>query len=239
MTVLAIETATAVCAAAMVRDAAVLAENSLNEKHIHSEKLVSIIDTVIRQAGDFEAIAISVGPGSFTGLRIGLSVTKGLAFASDKPIVAVPTLEALAWRAVYEGIARDGDEVIAMIDARRNDVYVGSFSIKEHELMTHWKAEAMSLEELIQRLPGKGRIIVMGDAVEKFVQQHDEVVRNDNRFTVPPPRQRLCSAISVGLLGVRKAERGEFSDLVSMEPMYVKNFVIPPKGGIRTQHVSS
>lgn len=235
MKVLAIETATAVCAAAVVEGATVLQEQVFHEKHIHSEKLVTFVDAVTLNSGDFEAIAISIGPGSFTGLRIGLSVAKGLAYANDKRIVAVPTLEALAWRAVHEGIAVEGDTIVAMIDARRNDVYAGMFSMRGEELESRWEIAALPLDELMQRLDGTGRVVVMGDAVAKFAQRYGEVVRNAGRFVIPAQQHRLCNAGSVGLLGARKATRGEFSDLGSLEPRYVKDFV----SLVRAQHVSS
>lgn len=235
MKVLAIETATAVCAAAIIQEGKVLAEDGLLERHIHSEKLIPIIDHVVAKAGRYDAISVSVGPGSFTGLRIGLSVAKGLAFANGKPLVAVPTLEALAWRAVYEGLSRGDDQVIAMIDARRNDVYAAAYQIDGKELSVLWDAQALSLEELTQKISLKRRTIFMGDGVSKLQIHFSKTERSDSEgWYFPPLEQRLCSAAAVGLLGHRKAQRGEFADLSSLEPMYVKDFLTL----VKTQHLS-
>src|SRR5712692_6734191 len=100
MIVLGIETATAVCGAAIVEDAGVRAEASIEAEHIHSEKLISLIDEALNRAtipfSSIDSVAVSIGPGSFTGLRIGLSVAKGLVYAGGKSLAAVSTLEALA-----------------------------------------------------------------------------------------------------------------------------------------------
>ncbi len=100
MIILGLETSTAVCSVGLFRDGLPEIERSIRESHIHSEKLLSLVQEVIQAAGvsldRVDAIAISIGPGSFTGLRIGLSTAKGLSFALDKPIVAVATFEAMA-----------------------------------------------------------------------------------------------------------------------------------------------
>src|SRR5258706_14324961 len=100
MKILGIESATVVCAAAIIENGCVRSERTLIAPRIHSEKIISLIDESLDDANitptELEGVAVSIGPGSFTGLRIGLSVAKGLAYALDKPIVAVPTLEALA-----------------------------------------------------------------------------------------------------------------------------------------------
>lgn len=235
MNILAIETATAVCAAAAVRDGVVLAEYSLHEKHIHSEKLITIVDRVLQESGGYDAIAVSIGPGSFTGLRIGLSVAKGLAFASGKPLVPVPTLEALSWGAVHRQIAQEGDEVIAMIDARRSDVYAAGYHVEHQEISFKWGPVALPLSALQQKISWEKRTVFMGDGVEKF-RSHSGSVSSipDDHWIFPPIEQRLCSAASVGLVGWRKTLRGMFTDPASLEPMYVKDFPIL----VSTQHSS-
>lgn len=233
MIVLALETATAVCAAAIVRDRTVVAERSLNQKHVHSEKLVTLIDEVVTVSEGYDVVAVSIVPGSFTGLRIGLSVAKGLTFASGKSLVAVPTLTALAWRAVHFGFAQKDDEVISMIDARRNDVYAASFCVDD-VLSDTWGPEALTLDAVAQRVSSRKRTVFMGDGVDKFLQHYPEAMVN-SQWVIPASRERLCNAASVGLLAVAKAERREFADLSSLEPLYVKDFVTL----VRTQHSSS
>jgi tRNA threonylcarbamoyladenosine biosynthesis protein TsaB len=233
--VLAVETSTAVCGAAVVSGDEVLTERSLYEKHVHSEKLVTMIDALIAETDDYDAVAVSIGPGSFTGLRIGLSVAKGLTYAHDKPLVSVPTLEALAWRAVLEDGVRDGDEILAMIDARRNDVYAAAFTVAKNELVSNWGPEALSLDALMERFPRQNRIVLMGDAVDKLVRRFEDRLRGNGRFLIPPLLERLCSASAVGLVGVRKALRGDFAERSSLEPLYVKDFV----SLVQKQHITS
>ena len=100
MTLLGIETATAVCGVALVRDGEVLAEKAVEERYAHAEKLFGFLDDVLESSGvplrELHGIAVSIGPGSFTGLRIGLSVAKGLHVATGIPVIPVPTMEALA-----------------------------------------------------------------------------------------------------------------------------------------------
>ncbi|HEX9007418.1 MAG TPA: tRNA (adenosine(37)-N6)-threonylcarbamoyltransferase complex dimerization subunit type 1 TsaB, partial [Bacteroidota bacterium] len=126
MTILGIETATTVCAAATVRDGTVIAEDSLDERYIHAERIMGFVEKAVTAAGGLhtiDAIAVSIGPGSFTGLRIGLSVAKGLAYAADLKIVAVPTLEAIAWRLLRAGAVAPGERILTVLPARRGEAF--------------------------------------------------------------------------------------------------------------------
>ena len=230
MRILAIETATAVCAAAVIEDGSVRKEVTLVEKHVHSEKLLSLIDAVLDRER-YDAIAVSIGPGSFTGLRIGLSVAKGMAFAGGLPILAVPTLEALAEFAVEKKAVRPNEDVVAMIDARRNDVYAAAYRVTEGKCSLVWGPEALSVDDVFGRISPSGRTVVMGDGVDKFLGRKS---KSAGDLVVPPPSDRQCSAASVGIVGFRMAQRGEFADLVSLEPLYVRDFV----SLVRTQHSS-
>ncbi len=140
MIVLGIETATAVCAVALVDDDVVRAERRYEIPQAHSEKLMECVDDCLKSAGlilsSIDGIAISIGPGSFTGLRIGLSVAKGLAFAAGKPLVGVPTLEALALQPVRKDIGEADDVIVPMIDARRDEVYTAIFRRHGQECRT-------------------------------------------------------------------------------------------------------
>jgi tRNA threonylcarbamoyladenosine biosynthesis protein TsaB len=127
MKLFAIETSTMLGGIAVIDDSAgLIAEARLNVKSTHSERLMTEIDHIMKHSGvklsDIDAFAISIGPGSFTGLRIGLSTVKGFAFATGRPIVAVPTLEALAWNFPYCRYP-----VCTMFDARKKEVYAALF----------------------------------------------------------------------------------------------------------------
>jgi tRNA threonylcarbamoyladenosine biosynthesis protein TsaB len=225
MTLLAIETATTVCAAAVVRDGAVIAEASRNEKYIHAETLMVQIDAVLRDAGaapqSLDAIAVSIGPGSFTGLRIGLSVAKGLAFALDKKLVAVPTLHALASGSLAAVRLQPADCLLAALNARREEVYAEYFKIEEGNVISCEGVHDMSLQTLLDNAPGE-RIVVTGDAqatIRAFVPP------SDGRWEFVPEAAALCTAGSVGLVGESMYARNECADVATLEPMYIKEFL--------------
>lgn len=229
MTILAIETATAVCAAAVVRDGRAIGQAKVESPHVHSEKLISLLDNALGAAGlepsQVDGIAVSIGPGSFTGLRIGLSVAKGLAYACGKPVIPVLTLEALAMRAVHESLAAPGSLILPMIDSRRSEVYVAAFRRAAGALEDVIPSRAASINELVSLVPGHEPAVVMGDGADKFgefLEQRNPSIRS--RFLIPSRECRLCDAVAVGLLGEREFAAGRTADIASLEPLYVKDF---------------
>ena len=136
--ILAIETATEICSAALVHQGVPLCSKSLNEKNIHSEKLMMVIDEILHQTTislkEVDAIAVSIGPGSFTGLRIGLSTAKGLACARDIPIIAVPTLDGIAES--YRITAKiQSEKFCALIDAKRSEAFYAFYAISGKDIL--------------------------------------------------------------------------------------------------------
>ncbi len=225
MTILGIETASVVCGAALVRDGAVIGESQRIAPQIHSEMLLSLIDGLLRSAGvpvrELDGIACSIGPGSFTGLRIGLSTAKGLAFAADLPLVAVPTLEALALRAVRDGRLLSGGRVLAALDARRDEVFAALFSWNGSALGALMPRAALTVHALLAQLAqfaGGEKIVLTGDGSAKIERAAAEL------FAVPLPGQELCSAAAVAILGEARLLYGERADLESLEPEYGKEF---------------
>lgn len=199
--ILAIETATEVCSASLVHNAAVLSVRSLKEKNIHSERLLTLIDDVLKESGhtmnDIDAVAVSIGPGSFTGLRIGLSTAKGLALSLNLPIIAVPTLDGIAegFRlSQYDGLS---SMFCSMIDAKRQEAYSCIYSVDKHDIHRMAECTIGSKEEI-------EKIAVKKNAV--FVQPE-------------------ITAASVGLLAERKQTEFEVSDISLLEPLYLRDFV--------------
>jgi tRNA threonylcarbamoyladenosine biosynthesis protein TsaB len=239
--VLGIETATAVCGAAIVENGQVRAERSVEAQQVHSQKIMGLIDEVLRSTQlllqRIDGIAISIGPGSFTGLRIGLSTAKGLAFALGKPVTAVSTLEALALNALRHANVNERALILPMIDARRDEVYAASYRQRKdgHEEVV--PARAVELRELYEMLEGEELVVFAGDATEKFfrfvVATHSD---QSQRFIRLPKEQAVCSAAAVGILGERQLERGVRSDVASLEPLYVKEFYTTMKPQPIGQH---
>jgi tRNA threonylcarbamoyladenosine biosynthesis protein TsaB len=223
MVVLGIETATSVCAAAVLGEAGTVHEAVLDGQYIHSEKLLGLIDEVLQSsaiaASDVHGIAVSIGPGSFTGLRIGLSVAKGLAYALDKPLVAVPTLQALAQAAADRGMVADGRKVLATIDARRDEVYCQLFSTAEGVLRTMWDAKDMRVSEVLKAIE-ELEVVTVGDGAGKLSALH----RNQGNVKILSPEQSRCSAASVAKIGAELLAHGQVADIAQVEPLYVKEF---------------
>jgi len=229
MRILGIETATSVCGVALVEDGDVRAEQWFEAERMHSEKLVGLLDRTLRSCtrtvSDLDAIAVSIGPGSFSGLRIGLSVAKGLACACDVPLVAVPTLTALAYRALKEERAGQNGLVLSLIDARRDEVYA---AVYDENLVESTSARAVSIEGVATLLPQDERpVVVMGDGVEKLEAYHASCRDAGSmwkRMRIPARERRLCDAGSVALVGEQQFRRGDIADTASLEPLYVKEF---------------
>ncbi len=268
--ILAIETATNVCAAALVSDGKIIHELSVNEPQVHSEKLLALIDNLLTTHNSQlttevtgyglqvtraipDAVAVSIGPGSFTGLRIGLSVAKGLCYAWNKPLVPVPTLKALAWNVLLENnspnhgdvilnpalageeslselktgldnIMQENDFVLPMLDARRNEAYVALYQRRENELIEVYPVQAISIEKILERLPENQKVVVLGDASTKFKTYLESLESNAERCIFLPAEQQQCRAAAVGVVGEMLLANGIVADLASLEPMYVKEF---------------
>jgi tRNA threonylcarbamoyladenosine biosynthesis protein TsaB len=223
MTVLGIETATTVCAAAVVRDGSLASEHSLDAPQAHAEQLLTLVDKALRAArvelNDLDGFAVSIGPGSFTGLRIGLSTVKGLAFATGKPLVGVPTLMALAYQAVRSELVGEDEYIVPMIDARRDEVYMALYRRSGSTVEELRPSQAVRLRDLPALLPASGHLLLMGDGADKVSQSP---LGLNVRFVVPP--LRACSGASVALLGETALKAGEASDGAALEPLYVKEF---------------
>ncbi|MEK7249435.1 MAG: tRNA (adenosine(37)-N6)-threonylcarbamoyltransferase complex dimerization subunit type 1 TsaB [Bacteroidota bacterium] len=221
MKILGIETATIVCGAAVVVDETVLSEEQIAEKNVHAENIMRLIDEVLKQShlslNELDAVAVSIGPGSFTGLRIGLSVTKGLVYATGKPLVAVPTLRALAQRAVDAGVV-ETQYILPAIDARRDEVYCQLFRFNGTSIEPEWEERDLWLSRLFDEI-GERSISVTGDAIHK-IQVHQEAKRL--RFVTG--EFASCSAGTVAMVGEQMACMNKFVDAGTVEPKYVKEF---------------
>jgi len=221
MIVLGIETSTTICAAGLFVEGKPEVERSLLESHVHSEKLLTLIQEVVATASlslsKIDAVAVSSGPGSFTGLRIGFSAAKGLCFALNKPLVTVPTFEAIAVAA--SGTAAGASAIIVMLDARREEFYVGRFEKGSEEVRSLGAVEVLSFQDSLSLLRRHAAGLVITDKVEllKGGCVDGQRVEDVHQF---------CRASVVARLGYRKVLSKEFADLASAEPFYLKDFVV-------------
>ncbi|MBI3458099.1 MAG: tRNA (adenosine(37)-N6)-threonylcarbamoyltransferase complex dimerization subunit type 1 TsaB [Candidatus Rokubacteria bacterium] len=221
MRVLAVETSTLTGAVALLTGDTVVAEWRLSIAVTHSERLLSAVDHLLTAAGlglsDIDALAVAVGPGSFTGLRIGVSTMKSLAFATGKPLVAVPTLDALAWSLPFAAYP-----VCPILDAKKGEVYTALYRTEAGRLERLWEYRALAPERLAEALVEevRGPVVFLGDGVAPFAQVLRGVLGGDARLA--PPGQRLPSAIAVADLARGALERGETADPASLVPIYIR-----------------
>lgn len=234
-TLLALETATDVCSVALVEDEQVMADLTLRRPRAHAENLVPMIEDALRYAGQkaqaLDAIAVSMGPGSYTGLRIGVSTAKGLAMAVDAKLIGIPSLEALAAGAV--SMVGPGDIVCAFFNSRRDEVYAAAFFVTEKNKVEEVAAAtALLLDEVsgwLESLKGE-TVWLVGEGVAR-VQTVLSGISRDLRVldtqTVAP------SALYVAQQAMPRYEQSHFEDLAAFEPFYLKAFVAKkPKASI-------
>ncbi|MBL85033.1 MAG: tRNA (adenosine(37)-N6)-threonylcarbamoyltransferase complex dimerization subunit type 1 TsaB [Winogradskyella sp.] len=214
--VLNIETATTNCSVSLSKDGETLVLKEDNsDGYSHAETLHVYINNVFEEAKilakDIDAVAVSKGPGSYTGLRIGVSSAKGLCYALDKPLISVSTLESLAHQVkINEGI------IISMLDARRMEVYSAVFNHK-HEQVRDIKAEILT-EDSYADLLKENKVYFVGNGVAKTKQliNHPNAVFIDGK---------LPSANEMGLLSELKYKKSDIEDVAYFEPYYLKDFV--------------
>ena len=217
MLVLGVETSTMQGGAALVGDDGLRSEYTLNVEATHSERLLPTIERMFHDAGlgldSLSGLAVSIGPGSFTGLRIGLSTVKGLAYATGLPVVSVPTLEALASSV---GFARE--QICPVLDARKQEVYAALFRRERGELMRIMEDTALAPEELCSRI--RRPTVFLGDGLAV----HGELFRRllADRMLVPPPPSRGARPAWVAELGRQRLLRGERDPIDTLVPRYLR-----------------
>lgn len=224
---LALETATDACSVALADGRTLLVELSLHRPRAHAEHLVSLIQDALRYAdadrSAIQAIAVSAGPGSYTGLRIGASTAKGLALALDVPLVAVPSLEALAASAAPHG--QPGEGVATFFNARRNEVYAAAFRWEaEGALVPLRPTTALPLDALAAWMgtPDLTRLWLMGEGASRALPHlaYAELSLHplDPAFFGP-------SARWIARLGNERLHAGQVENIAAFEPQYQKAFV--------------
>ena len=219
MKVLALETSAKSVSVAVTEDGKVLASSYQNIGLTHSVTLMPLLDGMLKNAGlslaDMELLAVAAGPGSFTGLRIGVSALKGLAWAEDKPCCGVSTLEAMAQNArTFDGT------VVCAMDARRSQVYNALFEAKDGRLTRLTPDRAIALEELAEELRSDPRPkTVVGDGA-KLCLAHLTAAGIPCRLA--PAHLVMQNAMSVALEAEAMAAEGKLVSAQALEPVYLR-----------------
>ncbi len=224
MKVLALDSSGLVASVAVVEDDQLLAEYTVNYKKTHSQTLLPMLAEIATMIdldlSSIDAIAVAAGPGSFTGLRIGSATGKGLALALDKKMVAIPTVDALAYN-LYDCASL----VCPIMDARRQQVYTGIYEFNSHKLEILMQQTALSVRDLAIKLNELGKekkkkIIFLGDGVPVYKELLGEVIEVPYDFA--PPHLNKQRAGAVATLALDYIERDLLQDAADHHPDYLR-----------------
>lgn len=220
MKILALDSSGIVASVAVVENETLLAEYTVNHKKTHSQTLLPMLDEIAQMIeldlNSIDAIALAAGPGSFTGLRIGAATAKGLGLALEKPLIAIPTTEAIAYN-LYdtEGL------VCPIMDARRNQVYTGIYRYQGHELVTVKEQMAVPVTELLEYLVELNEpVTFLGDGVPVF---RDVIARTmKTPFSFAPAHINKQRAGAVAALGMEYLKKGKIQTAEEHVPEYLR-----------------
>lgn len=220
MIVLGIETSTAVCSVGLAGARGAPVEQSIVESRIHSEKLLTLVQAVCDaqklKLVQLDGIAVSIGPGSFTGLRIGLSSAKGLCYALQKPLIAVPTFDAVA--SAVCNAHPECSTVTVCVDAKQGEYYVGVYERNGSTVKIGTPVHRDTLRAALAAVINPTATIVT-DQVEdaRKISMNSGLIRNILPY---------CRGGVVASLGYQRLDAGETADLECLEPCYLKDFVV-------------
>lgn len=226
MKVLALESSTLAGGCALLDGDRVLGEITLNISLTHSERLMAMVDRLLQDCGwtvrDLDGLAVSIGPGSFTGLRVGVATAKGLAFSLGVPVAPVPTLDALASTLPFADAP-----VCPLLDARKGEVYLSLYRWRQGRMARQWDYLALSPEAAVERL--ESPVIVLGDGVQPCLSF---LARLGAGVRIAPPAHAIPSAAVVAHLGHAMLESGLGTSAEALVPLYLR----PSEAELRSRH---
>ncbi len=218
MKVLGLDTSTMMTTCAVIDGDKLLGEFSLNQDMTHSEKLVpmikEVLDNLNMKIKDIDLYGVSIGPGSFTGLRIGAATMKSFAHLFDKPIVGISTLEALAYNLPYNKL------VVPMIDARRNRVYTGFYTWEDGILKELMAPDVLEIDLVIKKLKEFDQVVLNGNATLLYKDAIKDSLGNRAKFSTLG--QNMCRAASICELARLKHDRGQVDSYFTLAPEYLR-----------------
>lgn len=220
MRILAVDTSTNVASVAVLENDIIIGEYSCNKGKTHSQRIMPMIHNLLEAVGmkaeDMDAFAASVGPGSFTGLRIGVTTVKAMAFALEKPVISVHTLDALAYN-----LPMSKDVICPIIDARNSQVFTAIYKFTEGKLERVTDYLGIHVSELVDKIkPMGGDVIFLGDASNMHKDYF--VSELGQRVHLAPPNNSLARAASVAVLAGNKYSEGKFESCYDMIPFYLR-----------------
>lgn len=220
MKILAVESTSMVAGAALIQEGQLVGEIRIQHKKNHSEQLLPILDQLLQccecDPEELTALAVSLGPGSFTGIRIGVATVKGLAQALDIPVFGVNTLEALAWQAApFTGT------IMPLMDAQRNLVYTAAYRFQEGRMITLAEPDVLHIQELLSQLEETpAPRLFLGDALVLHRERIAGALGEGASFALPI--HAMPSAAALAQCALSKARDGEGLKAAALQPIYLR-----------------
>lgn len=219
MPILAIDTATMVSSVAVADKDRLLAELTVQTRLTHSETLLPHVEQVLKMAGvekaALDGVAVSLGPGSFTGLRIGLAAAKAIAYGLDIPIFGISTTEALAWHYPVPGVA-----VVPFIDAQKGNVYSAVYQWQDDGFEEISPVQVYTLQGALELCGAQPvHVLAVGDMAVKRLAGREDLPSN---VQVPPPHVVMPRAANVAMAGLKRLAAGQEDSVMNLEPVYIR-----------------
>jgi tRNA threonylcarbamoyladenosine biosynthesis protein TsaB len=217
MKILAVDTATKSCSVAIIDDGTLSAELTTRDDQTHSKHLMELIHKVLGisgfSTGELDGLAVTIGPGSFTGLRIGISTIKGLAYALDKPVVGISSLDVLAWQCADRSYL-----ICPLLDARKGEVYSATYRFKNDTLSQKSPEKATSPEAAVQKI--KEPCVFIGNGARLYRRNISTVLDELAHFA--PKSQNIIRASSVAFLSMENFETRKTVEVAGLVPHYIR-----------------
>jgi tRNA threonylcarbamoyladenosine biosynthesis protein TsaB len=218
MRILAVDTNSAAGSIALLEDRELVAELNLEAATTHSERLLAGIDSILKASGlesrDIDGYALAVGPGSFTGIRIGMGTVKGMAAAHGRPIVPVSNLEALA----YKLRLPQARLLCPLIDAKKNEIYAALYEVRSRRMREIIPQEVYKPDLFFSRLPSQRVISFLGSGAGLYRSRLRDYIKDKARF----PHRSLYIAYEVALIGHEQLKAGKGKDSRDVTPLYLR-----------------
>lgn len=223
MLILAVDSATPVAGVALIDGEKIMAEYFTNFKRVHSKNLLPMIDKCLTDCGcklnDLAAIALTTGPGSFTGIRIGMATVKGLCMGAGIPLIGISTLEAIAHNIILSDYL-----VCPVLNARKNEVYTAAYDVSGVMPQLLWGPEACPPQVMADKAKklaeGRPGIVLLGDGYLPYQEFFRQTL--DSQLVEAPPHLMLPRAASVASLARQKLAEGLFEDVHAIRPYYIR-----------------
>lgn len=226
MKILAVDTSSKICSVAVLEGDEIIIEKHIEDEKTHSQKLMPLIDDVLKSCNlnlkDFTVFSCNVGPGSFTGVRIGVSTVKAFSDVTNIPIVSVNSLESLAYNTINSYFKQDAEIICSMVDAKNDNVYCGIYRRIDNAFVQLGDLYAKNIDEIIdilKKIYSSSSILFVGDG---SVKHKYTILQKLNNVTFVVDKLNKQSSVSLGKCAYLKYNEGKYGDSNSLSPLYLR-----------------